>query len=144
MDRSKHADELAAQHGLVIRREMHVRKGSTSGGIPKVRGNIVICGGTDSDKGYFTALHEIGHRAIGDYGSGSDKLLREEADAWAWAVANALFKPSADIKRFIGECLASYHAKALRCPEKGHKFWEMLAWKDTYKPRRKVRERRLP
>lgn len=140
---TEHVDELAAEMGVLVRREKprDARKKAYLGGRPRI-----LIGGVNSDVDYFTALHELGHHAIGDYGP--DRLLEEEADAWKWAINHARWEPSAVVKRMIGTKLKSYvdHASGKRSnrPPAGHIFHKMLAWGEQYKPRPKRRERRLP
>ena len=142
---SKHVDELAAELGCTLRRG--VPKRDRRGAKAYQGANIVRTYGVNTDQDYLTALHELGHIALGDYGEA--RRLEEEADAWLWGLERARWPVNGAVKRFIGECLASYldapEARASRRPPDGHAFWRMVEWKTRYaKPRRRVRERRLP
>lgn len=142
---SQHVDELAAELGCTLRRG--VPKRDRRGAKAYQGANIVRTYGVNTDQDYLTALHELGHIAIGDYGPA--RRLEEEADAWSWALEKARWPVNGAVKRHIGECLSSYigasETRESREPQKSHPFWEMVRWKTKYaKPRRRVRERRLP
>lgn len=144
IDRSVHVDELADELGVVVRREQArgaIRKAIFDPELPRI-----LVGGINTDTDYFTALHELGHHALSDYGP--ERLLEEEADAWQWAIEHAPFPPSAQVKRRMGECLRLYSESAKgarsRRPPKGHVYWTIRSWDHIYQPPARRRERRLP
>lgn len=136
LDLENHVLELAMKQGFIVR---------FKGGDTKCRLMLRrietprIVGPTT----YFTALHEIGHAAhfnsIQDDGPylvlpTASERLAQEAEAWKWALDNAIIPPTQAVRRRIGKALASY-LKPVRQrwtePPSDHVFWE-LSGKNTW------------
>lgn len=80
---------------------------------------------------YYTALHEFGHIV----GRGrSARTLEAEANAWQWAIDNAIRPPTFAVERMIARCLRSYLTvgrrdyglrQGMREPDDDHVFWRL-------------------
>lgn len=79
----------------------------------------VIC----TQRDYFINLHELGHYALGHTQGRPPKgdkrhyfdngVLRSEAEAWEWALDNAIDKPDIETRQFCwSQCLGSYYRYA--------------------------------
>lgn len=68
--------------------------------VPEIRGQVT----------YFTALHELGH--LLSPGNRSLRQLEAEADAWRWALATALVRPTPATARRIRTKLLTYYRRA--------------------------------
>lgn len=79
---------------------------------------------------YYVALHEIGH--IVCRGRSAPKL-EQEANAWQWAIDNAIVEPSPAVRKGIARRLRSYHSRHVRqartayrrFPPAEHVFWKL-------------------
>lgn len=130
-------EALSKKHDVTVRREL--RQGGIKGAKAYPDRKLVVTYGITSQKHYFTALHEIGHCVLS--AAPDEQQLYEEAEAWVWAVKNAICTPNARVRQYIGQCLQSYKthaemaAKATpgtkpNLPPEGHKFWEIVGWAD--------------
>lgn len=121
-----HIVELCEAHDIVIGSSTRGRATRGQDGhaiaIPPVRGQVT----------YFLALHEIGH-LIGPGRSGH--RLEKEANAWAYALDVALWKPTPATRRAIQRRLWSYLSWAFerqhrkhppQFPDAKHIFWKLV------------------
>ena len=86
---------------------------------PRIEGPTIEC-----QQDYFVMLHELGHVALG-HGQGrpphgesrgyfDNGVLRSEAQAWEWALDEALEEPLLETRVFAHvACLGSYHRLAV-------------------------------
>jgi hypothetical protein len=122
-----HIAELCRHHGIKLNGATRGRATRWHGGrleisIPPIRGQV----------SYFVALHEIGHLV----GPGRSKpRLEAEANAWLWALEQAVVEPTAATRRSISNRLRGYLEWARsrqyrrvppRIPPQGHAFWSLL------------------
>ena len=125
----EHVERLAAEHGVTVRRLAPAEKNVKS------YGPVILVRGINTQINYFEALHELGHSILVHVGGQkSPDTLCKEAEAWQWAIDNALVTPSARTRRDIGECLREYrdhgeeHGDRYAQPPKGHPYWRMVQW----------------
>lgn len=128
MNLVKHVSELAEAMDV---RVVKMRKGSDRGGSsgPKSYSGgrrLIVTYGINTQRDYFIALHELGHIANAPQ---SPKLLEREANAWQWALDNALVEPSLLTKGKIAEWLGSYAESGTETPPEGHIFHTIIGWK---------------
>lgn len=143
----KHVSDLAKQLDVKV---VKMRKGSDRGGSsgPKSYGGykrLIVTYGINTQQDYFIALHELGHIANEPQ---SPKLLEREANAWQWALDNALVEPSLLSKAKMAEWLGSYEGEK---PPPEHIYHTIIGWaslgrdipelRSEFTPRRR---RRLP
>lgn len=86
------------------------RPRKSGGGRASRRGRWIHVPPIRSQRGYFTALHELGHVL----GPQPRTRLAKEAAAWQWALAHAIEEPTEGTLRMIARCLDSYQAWAER------------------------------
>jgi hypothetical protein len=105
-----HIDALAARHGLEWREE-DIGWLDAEGGLGE---NWFKSPLMRNEFAYLAALHEIGHHVLGlptDDENGQ-VLFANEADVWAWALAEAIIDPSKAARTQIRVCLTSYPEQA--------------------------------
>src|ERR1017187_144923 len=113
--------ELSSRRGKAVRWRNSTRRAIR---IPPVKGQI----------GYFVGCHELGHLL----GPGrSAPRLEAEANAWLWALENAIVEPTPATRQRIGARLHGYLLWAQnrqyrkippRIPADTHPFWVLHAW----------------
>lgn len=119
-----HVDTIAAVNGIDVRPK-------SRGGRAWRRERAIAIPPIRSERGYFTALHELGHVL----GPQSRHRLDKEGEAWEWALDNAEVEPSPATARMMYACLTGYLAWAVgkqmrggnvRVPEPDAPFWDTL------------------
>lgn len=118
-----HVAELAEAHGVIIRDR-------SPGGRATPSLRMVAIGPVTGVVSYYVALHEIAH-CVGR-GRSAPKL-ECEANAWQWAIDNAIVPPTPAVRKGIARRLRSYHARHVRqahrsyrrFPAAGHVFWKL-------------------
>ena len=139
-----HATLLAREHGIDLQKtRRRGNRGGSSGAKAYPAEQRVVTYGINGQRDYFTALHEIGHCVCLHSGSvRGARLLEVEAEAWDWALQNAVVVASSATKQHIGDCLKQYGEGTDERPAADHIYHRMLRWA---KPERTLRERkRLP
>jgi hypothetical protein len=71
---------------------------------------IIVKGWRGGSVGYFAALHELGHHALGHQsGNRPMSIFDREAAAWEWALGQARERPNARVRYYLQhEWLGSY------------------------------------
>ncbi len=115
----RHVADLASANGVDVelvdgRRAVAYRARPSRGirariRVPEIRGQVT----------YFTALHELGH--LVSPGNRSLRQLEAEADAWRWALTNALVPPTPSTARRIRAKLLTYYRRAAQRHAQGRR-----------------------
>ena len=118
----RHLDELSRDmgcdlvQGLDMPGMMYVEMGYVEG--PTLNSNMGLL------NSYYVCLHELGHFALGHTQGRPphqdqveyfrNGVLRSEAEAWEWAMDNALVPPNSLTRLFMWDtCLGSYYRHAV-------------------------------
>lgn len=120
-----HVAELCAIHQVT-----RDTKASSSGGIAYPRERRIRVPRVRGRSSYYVALHEVGHVV-----SPGQRVTRleQEVDAWRWALANALVRPTPGVWAMIASSLGHYRLRGERrvwgtkLPPEGHDFHRLLA-----------------
>ena len=106
---NSHIEQLCQEHGI---RWVRAPRAVDSKALPTAR--VVMFATFTDPLSYYAALHEIGHVMLHCGLPKEDaQLITREAEAWVWALDNALDDPPPTARRFIALALLSY----LDCPE---------------------------
>lgn len=71
---------------------------------------------------YLSAMHEIGH-VIGLFQGKKQKRMKQEVEAWRWAIENSIVPITAKSRELIGNCLKGYIEYYLHLRERGGTVW---------------------
>jgi hypothetical protein len=108
--RREHVAELLDTHRITA---VYLGQGET-GGRADLKHRGVLIPQTTKVRSYFTALHEIGHIALGF--DSSKALAPQEAATWKWAIAEAIEEPTSGLQRMIFQRIWHYLLVDVRRP----------------------------
>jgi hypothetical protein len=106
----EHIKQLTREYGIRIAGFVSLEQARASW-----MARVVYIPDPDADpRHYFTALHEIGHVVLEHSlrGAAGDVMVRQEEDAWRWAIEQALVEPDDVVTDDIRHALGSYGWRA--------------------------------